>query len=297
VPEQAGFFKENGLKVDASFNNGAATGVAEVAAGKAQFGTASPEAVWNAIEAGAKLTAFGEMVTKNIYWTGVLPNSPIKSNADLKGKKIGVRNLTSGAYPSAQESIAQYGIKASDVTFVSVGTGGQAAQALRSGQVDALVTSDTDWAIINQVGVQTRALPRSTAQGLPADVLYTTTAYYDAHKDICAAMGRAIQEANVFAFAQPDKAIDYYAKEFPDAAKAASTADNKATLLARLNSHALVDSQNGKWGWLELDKYNQLQDLDVQYGVSKQKLDLSTFMTNDLNAQMNKFDAQKVKSS
>jgi NitT/TauT family transport system substrate-binding protein len=285
VPIGAGFFKKAGLDVSISFNAGAAAGVQQVAAGKAQFGLASPEAIWNAISAGAKITAFATNVTTSIYSTGVLDSSSIQSVADLKGKKIGVRNLTSGAYPSAQASMAEGG--ATGVKYVTVGLGGQAAQALRAGQVEALVTSDTDWVAIANQGVKVRDLARSTAQSLPADLLYTTTDYYNAHKDTVVQFARAIFQSTAFAKANPEQAEKYYEQVYPDAAKAAPAADNIEVMQARVGSQELTPGMNGQWGYIQMDKYEQLMSIDLQYKTIKEKVDLSKVFNGELISKFN----------
>jgi NitT/TauT family transport system substrate-binding protein len=285
IPIAAGYFKDAGLDVTMSFNNGASAGVQQVLAGKAQFGLASPEAIFAAQSAGAKLTAFATNVTKSIYTVGVLADSGITSYSQLKGKKIGVRNLTSGAYPSAQEAMAQGG--ATGVQYVSVGTGGQAAQALRSGQVQALVTSDTDWVAITQQGIKVSYLPRSTAQSLPADLLYSTTDYFDAHKKEAAGFARAVMRSTAFAKANPAQAEKYYEQIYPDAAKAATPADNIAILSARVNSQYITPGQNGQWGYIQIDKYQQLVQIDLQYKVISKAPDLDSLLTNELIDQIN----------
>lgn len=285
VPIGANTFKQNGLDVSISFNSGAASGVQQVSIGKAQFGLASPEAIWNAVSAGAKLTAFATNVTTSIYSTGVLADSSVQSIADLKDKKVGVRNLTSGAYPSAQASLAEGG--ATGVKYVTVGVGGQAAQALRSGQVSALVTSDTDWVAIQNQEIQVRQLSRSTAQALPADLLYTTTAYYEAHKDLVVKFARSIFTSTAFAKANPDQAEKYYEQVYPDAAKAASAADNIKVMQARVASQELTPGMNGQWGFIQMDKYKQLMEIDLQYKTIKKSVDLSQVFNNELVSQFN----------
>lgn len=285
VPIGGGIYKQNGLDVSISFNAGAATGVQQVSTGKAQFGLASPEAIWNAVSAGAKLTAFATNVTTSIYSTGVLESSSAQSVADLKGKNIGVRNLTSGAYPSAQASMSEG--SATGVKYVTVGVGGQAAQALRSGQIDALVSSDTDWVAIANQGIKVRQLPRSTAQALPADLLYTTTDYYNAHKDIVVKFARSVFASTAVADANPEQAEKYYEQVYPDAARAASAEDNIKVMKARVASQEVTPGMNGQWGFIQMDKYKQLMQIDLSYKTIKQEVDLSQVLNGELVSRFN----------
>jgi NitT/TauT family transport system substrate-binding protein len=63
----------------------------------------------------------------------VVPNeSPIKSVAEIKGKKVGVISLASGAILVVQAMLHQAGLDAKDVEILPVGTGAQALAALKS---------------------------------------------------------------------------------------------------------------------------------------------------------------------
>lgn len=72
------------------------------------------------------------------YQIVVLPDSPVKSVADLKGKVIGVPSLASGAVAFARGMLKRDKVDAKDVTFLAIGVGPQALTALRAKQVDAI---------------------------------------------------------------------------------------------------------------------------------------------------------------
>ena len=299
APEGFGFFKQEGLKVNALFNAGGGAALQQVSGGRADFGLSSPENLWNGIAAGMPIRGFALVLTNSIYHLGVgVPvGSPIKSVSDLKGKKIGVSSFTSGSYPSAQAKIAAAGLNPkTDVTFVPIGTGGPAAQAIQSGQVAAAVTTETQWAQINALGVKVRFLPKSTnpVDDLPSDVLFAKAATLERYPGLAARFARAIMKGTVATLANPNKALDYYYKLYPEPANALTREQNMAIMKARLEDMKLIPAQKGKWGYMPINLYIQVQKLGLQYGTVKKEQDIYALFTNSLVKLIDKFDPKAV---
>jgi NitT/TauT family transport system substrate-binding protein len=299
VPEGFGFFKKEKLNVSVLFNNGGGAALQSVAAGAADYGLSSPENLWNGIATGMPLRGYALVLTNSIYHNGigVRADSPIRSIADLKGKKIGVSSFTSGSYPSAQAKIASGGLDPkSDVTFVPMGNGGPAANAIQNGQVDAAVTSETQWEQIKALGVKVRYLPKSTnaVDDLPADVLFTKADTLERSPGVSARFARAVMEGTVAALANPNKALDYYYKLYPEPANALTREQNMAIMMARLEDLKLIAAQKGKWGFMPIPLYNQVQKLGLQFGTVNKEQDISTLFSNQLNPLINKFDAKRI---
>jgi ABC-type nitrate/sulfonate/bicarbonate transport system substrate-binding protein len=72
------------------------------------------------------------------YVIGVPVDSPIRTLADFKGKKIGVHS-TSGASAvfTTQSALSAAGLKTTDYELVTIGMQQEAMGALTSGKVDA----------------------------------------------------------------------------------------------------------------------------------------------------------------
>jgi NitT/TauT family transport system substrate-binding protein len=90
------------------------------------------------------------------YQIIVLPDSPVKSVADLKGKVIGVPSLASGAVPFARGMLKREKVDPKEVTFLAIGVGPQALAALRSKQVDAISIFLGSIAAMESMGQQFR---------------------------------------------------------------------------------------------------------------------------------------------
>jgi NitT/TauT family transport system substrate-binding protein len=301
APEGGGFFAKEGLDVEPLFNDGGQAALQQVASGKADFGLSSAENLMNGIAAGFPLKAFAMVMTSTIYrnGVGVLDSSPITSYDQLKGKSIGVSSFTSGSYPFAQGAIAEAGLDPKeDVKFSIIGNGGPAADALEKGHVDGAVTTETQWATIQSLGVKVRFLePKPEAGSLPADVLVTRPEVLEKDPDLAVRVARAVMEGTVAALDKPENALKWYEDEFATAAKAAPPATNQAIIDARLDSMRQVPDQQGKWGYIPIHQYERIQELGVQYGVIEKPVDVPAVFTNDLVDQINEFDEEAVKAS
>jgi NitT/TauT family transport system substrate-binding protein len=301
APEGGGFFKQEGLQVKPLFNNGGQAALQQVATGKAQFGLTSMENLINGVAQGLPLKAFATVITRTVYHAGVgVPaDSPITSYDQLKGKSVGVSALTSGSYPFAQGALAESGLDpAKDVKFAIIGNGGPAADAIKSGKVAGAVTTETQWATIQALGVNVRFLePEPAISKLPADVLVANKDYLESHKDLAAKFARAIMEGTVAASKNPDAAIGWYDKQFDTAADAKSREDNLAVMKARLADLQQVPAQEGKWGQMPMSEYETVQNQGVKYQIIKKPIDLSTLLTNELVPQINQFDQAKVEAT
>jgi NitT/TauT family transport system substrate-binding protein len=299
VPEGFGFFKAERLNVSVLFNNGGGAALQAVATGGADYGLSSPENLWNGIATGMPLRGFALVLTNSIYHNGigVRADSPITSIAQLKGKKVGVSSFTSGSYPSAQAKVASGGLDPKkDVTFVPIGGGGTAANAIQNGQVDAVVTTETQWEQIKALGVKVRFLPKSTnkVDDLPADVLFTKSDTLAKYPGVSARFARAIMEGTVAALANPNKALDYYYQLYPEPANALTRQQNMAIMMARLQDMKLISAMKGKWGFMPIPLYNQVQKLGLEFGTVNKQQNISTLFTNKLNPAINKLNAKRI---
>ena len=89
----------------------------------------------------------------------VRPDSPIKTAADLAGKKIGVRNQGDSGIVITKTMLAELGLKDDGVEYIAVGDGAPAGAAIDNRRVDAMVTFDTAAARIELVGSKLRYVP------------------------------------------------------------------------------------------------------------------------------------------
>jgi NitT/TauT family transport system substrate-binding protein len=136
---EKGFFKKAGIDITGVINGeGGGTSVRALIASDLGFGETSPAAGIAAISQGQdiKLVDIGSRsLADNVII--VMPNSPIKTMADLKGKKFGISNPKSLGEMTAVIAAEKVGLNPNDVQRVALGNLSGALTALENNVVDA----------------------------------------------------------------------------------------------------------------------------------------------------------------
>lgn len=140
VGVEKGFFKEAGVavKLTGTFNSGPAV-VQAAGTGQIDGGHSAITGLAGAVAAGVKVCGIADSQTEFVdaplqQWF-VNADSPIKSIADLKGKKIATNALSGSFYYTALLALKKAGLGRADVQFVNLPHDKQ-GQALQSKQVD-----------------------------------------------------------------------------------------------------------------------------------------------------------------
>ncbi|WP_084492737.1 ABC transporter substrate-binding protein [Nocardia flavorosea] len=134
------YWKESGFEVTPQFTQGGTQSVQLVASGKADV---SVVGLSSALQVAAQSPSVKIIAITggNIWQMAVPEQSAIRELADLKGKTIGVQALNTGQYLYNRAALEASGVDPdSDVEWLPIGTGAQAAAALDNGEVDALAS-------------------------------------------------------------------------------------------------------------------------------------------------------------
>ncbi len=202
ISEQLGYFKAEGLDIEISDFAGGARALQAVVGGSADVCSGAFEHTINlqsknqmfrafVLQGRAPQIAFG-VSTKN------MPN--YRSIADLKGKKIGVSAPGSSTNMMANLVLSRGGLKATDVSFIGVGTAAGALTAFRSGQIDAMSNTDPVMTMLEQKGEVKIISDTRTLKGtldvfggpMPAACLYAPVEFIQKNPNTCQAMANAI---------------------------------------------------------------------------------------------------------
>ena len=154
---------------------------------------------------------------RNSMWEiSVLDTSPIHTIKDLAGKTIGVGALSFGNISMTKAILKQQGVDPAGVTFVPVGTGVPAFQALRTGKIDALNLFDVAHAEMKAQGTKIRLVP------LPADFTGVSSHGYPVtnatirdHPDLVGRFGKVAAEGTVACIANPRGCLARVLEELP----------------------------------------------------------------------------------
>lgn len=236
----------------------------------------------------------------NVYGLAVPADSPIKTAADLKGKKIGVIGMASASAIIARAVAAANGLDPDkDINIVVAGESAQTAALVRSKQVDALSQFDTQYALVENAGVALRRLPAKEIDRFPSNGFMALDETLAARKGEAADIARGYAKGTVFAIANPEAAIRILWEQFP-ATKALSKSEDEAlredmkTLQARAANWALEKGDVKRWGESNMANYDAYLDFLMKWNVIKEKPPVADLVTNSMIDEINNFDAAKV---
>ena len=290
VPQWADMFKSERVKVEIIFNNGGGAALTQVATGKADFAINNPQALINAVGQGLPVVGIATVIPRQIYGIYVLPGSPIKTYADLKGKKIGISAPTSGVYPFSQAAFAEKGLDwKTDITYVTTGSGAPQLVALTKGTIDAVATQETSIASFATQGTTVRALAPTSVQDDPADLIVANKDFVKNNRDLTIRFARAVMRGIVYANLNPDKALDAFQYEYPQSAVGLSDAETLSIIKSRIASTSKAVTQKS-WGDIPLDGYKRVMDLGVKYGAITTAQDFTKVFDTSLLADIQDFD-------
>lgn len=146
IAVEKGFCTKHGIKCVLQKINSGPLAIQGVLAGSIEVATPAPEIAISASARGSDLKAIAGHWAKNSFMLITGPDMAESANRgypsvihDLKGKRIGVNIRGSGGEFLMTTMLQAQGLKPSDVTYVAVGVGNTAYQALQARQVDAVM--------------------------------------------------------------------------------------------------------------------------------------------------------------
>ena len=202
ISEQLGYFKAEGLDVEISDFAGGSRALQALVGGSADVVSGAYEHTINMQSKNQFIESFVLMGRAPQIAMGVsikaMPN--YRTVADLRGKKIGVSAPGSSTNMVASLVLSRAGLKASDVSFVGVGTAAGALTALRSGQIDAMSNTDPVMTMLEQKGDVKIISDTRTLKGtlevfggpMPAACFYTHAEFVQKNPNTCQALANAI---------------------------------------------------------------------------------------------------------
>jgi NitT/TauT family transport system substrate-binding protein len=204
------------LAPEALGTQGASENLQLMLAGKVTMSTGTQDVVLNAMAQGRSLPVVAPCVAlRGIRQrVSVLPDSPIRTYEDLRGRRLGVPTLASGYGPYIRYAARSAGLDPAALNIVAVGDGQSAAAALTSGRIDALVNGDVDVAALQEAGVALRVVspPQSLHDAAVGYTFAFRRDWYDQHKPAVVDMLQGMIKAIIVMLENPQAAvaISYY---------------------------------------------------------------------------------------
>jgi NitT/TauT family transport system substrate-binding protein len=302
IATKLGWYKAAGIAVEVVPLPGSTDCVKNVATKEVPYALPSMEPLAIIRGQGVKAKVFYTAYQGNIYGIAVPAESPIKSFADLKGKKIGVTSMASAGVIVARALAATNGLNPDrDISIVVAGEASQTAALLRSGQVDALSQFDTQYALTENAGAKLRMLENKDIARYPSNGFVALEETLKNKRAEAVALAQGYAKGTVFAIANPEAAVRILWEVFPQTKatgkdEATALKDDVKTLEARAENWKLEKGGVAHWGENSVANYQAYADFLVKNGVLKEKVAAQDLVTNDLIADINKFDPKAIEA-
>lgn len=289
-----GYFAEEGLDVRLQPIAGSTSVVQTLLSGRLEVGMPTPEPVFKGVSQGNDMVLIYNFIRKPTGSVAVLENSPIQKLEDLKNKKLGAQSLASGNIMLTNGILEKLGINTkTEVTYLSVGVGGQALQALRSGHVDGLILFDSLYAAMEQMGAKLRYFYGPGQEKLFSTQIAMRRSVVESDPEYVGAVGRSIAKASILLRDNPEACVKLMWQQVPSTRVAGqSEAEQLANDLAVAKKRMeLIDPGSTPWGHYERDGVEAWNQFAVDGGIIDAKLpDIDKVYTNKFVPEYNKFD-------
>jgi NitT/TauT family transport system substrate-binding protein len=246
IAERRGHFRDYGLSVTMSDFEGGGQAFDALLAGSVDVAAGAYEHTLRAQAMGKDVRAIIELGRFPGVVLAVAKDRPFKSIADLKGLKIGVTAPDSSSHFFVLYLMARSGLAPGDSTFVGVGGGERAVEAMKTGQIDAISNLDPVITRLQQDGairiVVDSRFPRVNYQIFggtnPAAVLYAKQEFIAANRATMQGLVNAFYKTlRWIATATTDEIVDTVPTEY--------FLGDRAIYVKALKANLLVYSRTG----------------------------------------------------
>lgn len=219
IAEEQGYFKEHGLKVEIAVGGAAPQNIAQLQAGQTDIIMTGSFELVAAVAQGLPIIAVlntqdqGEVGTMGLL---ALPGSPIKTVADLRGKKIGLPGIQSAQGLAISRALDAAGLSINDVTLVNLPFDA-VVDSLEQGHVDAAIPIGIFFAVAQSKGFGEVKEVYDAIKGTPAVIFAARKDWVTENAETMQAFSAAMQKAYEYGNAHPEavRAIDTAQTNFP----------------------------------------------------------------------------------
>jgi NitT/TauT family transport system substrate-binding protein len=295
IAEGAGFYRDERLKVSSILSNGPLDALRICSSGQGDICPVGIEPLVSRYNEGIHLKLFLARASKFGYVIGVPEDSPIKTLAGFKGKKIGVHS-TSGtsAVFTTQSALSAAGLKPADYELVTIGLEYQALGALASGQVAAAALPFYELIPFMVAGTKLRILRHPTL-GDVANAGYAAAPQAIAAKgDALKHFSRAIVKASLLVRYHPASAARALLTAGGQPFSTADFARKTEELTFWEDDLPAADPDNKRIGALSITGMQAYIQLLTDAGLAKTAVPAEQVVTNQFIEFANDFDHKSV---
>jgi NitT/TauT family transport system substrate-binding protein len=297
LPKYMRCWESEGLDVDVVGIQGATAGMQQIAAKNITFANVGPEVLMMARAKGAKVKAIYTYSRSTIYRAVALKSARLTRTEDLRGKTMGVIAMSTGALPYGKQMLQAAGINPeTDVQWLPIGEGAQAALALKRGDAAAWFAWDTAVAALEAQGLEFVHLKPPYFDDLIGNVIVAHEDYLAGNRAAAAKVLRCIAKATLFGLANPEKTIkvhwQYYPATRPEGDEAEAMKKARIVFDSRFGGYQVPAGV--KWGENLASQWQGVARLMQAEKLLPADYDVAGSYTNELIDAVNDFDQQAV---
>lgn len=301
------FYKPGGVDVEYVNMSNMTQALQSLRGGHVDFGPAVPGILLPAMakDPTLDLVSVYKWLPRNANVIVVKPGSPIKSAADLAGKRIGVRSQGDSGIVVTKTMLAELGLKDDKCEYIAIGDGAPAGAAIDNDRVDAMVSFDTAAARIELMGTKLRYVPITPkfAQVGSGWICVPRKLLKEERKALVA-LFRGIAKSTIFAHNNLDAGIDLHWAVYPESRPKGRSEEEVRKELAfvlkdRKNSWMRrPDDPDQRIGASSLAEWKANIEMTTESSknpkLAEELGDPNRLFTNELIDEINAFDKQAV---
>ena len=300
-----GYFKAEGLDVEVvPFRGGSGVLIPQMINKSIDVGFPTLDVLMVARQPGRDympLKFFYNVTRTSIYDVVVLDTSPVRSLADLNGKKIGVGALSWGNVPITKAMMKDAGLE-SGYDLIAVGMGSAAYQAFTSGRVDAMNLFDVPHADMEQRGIKIRRLPiKDKFMQLGSNSLIAHEETLKERPKMVIGVGRALAKGTIACEANVQACVKAFWSAYPEQkSTTGSDEENLANAVMVLNTRlekmlAFPAGAPNRLGEFPAQMFKDYIDaLYVGGQLTATDIPIDSLYTNQFVDEFNRFDRGEV---
>ena len=301
------FYKPAGVDVEYVNMASMTQALQSLRGGHADFGPAVPGILLPAMakDPSLDLVSVYKWLPRNANVIVVKPGSPIRSAADLAGKRIGVRSQGDTGIVITRTMLAELGLKDDKCEYIAIGDGAPAGAAIDNDRVDAMVTFDTATARIELVGTKLRYVPLTPkfAQVGSGWICVPRKLLKEERKALVA-LFQGIAKSTLFSNANLDAAIDLHWAVYPESrpkGRSEEEARKELNFILKDRKNSWMrrpDDPDQRFGASNLAEWRanieMAADSSKNPKLAEELGDPNRLFTNELIDDINAFDKQAV---
>ncbi len=302
VAKGMGFYDEEGLDVNLQPALGSSREIQYMIAGTGTAGSIDMHMIVKLRKKGGKrLVAVYSHLQAGVYRLGVIEGGPMKSLADLKGKRAGVPTKSSGTYPFLLAAAKLVGLKEADFEIVPVGFGPSSSQALIRGKIQLLSATISGINNLRYLSRHSKTWKfreiKVPMNAWPTNALIFTEDETKHKRKMVVGMLRALSKAHVFVDANPAAALKVVQKLHPELVR-----DKDTPRLMQLTKWSMDETYSTPrsraqplLGWFDPQAWAGTENYYKDTGLIDKDASLKDVIDMSFLAEANDFDKERIR--